>query len=158
MIPTLGRKKPCRVSRRAIFDATRHPRAPEAAELDEADRDFPLHAAAREGDAARCSRLLAQRSSVSVDLRDEDEHTALHWACDGGHVEAAEALLQHGAAVDAQNCDGATPLYMACACGHVDIAKLLVAHGASPNVKDSDGSTPAELVSGAEWAFLEERI
>lgn len=130
--------------------------AEEEAERDAADENFPLHAAARQGDAARCRTLVARRGR-SVDARDEDEHTALHWACDGGHVEAAEALLQHGAAVDARNCDGTTPLYMACACGHVGVAKLLCVHGASPRAADSDGSTPLELVEGDDaWAFLSE--
>ena len=126
--------------------------------LDEADRRQPLHAAARQGNATLCAKLV--RAGRAVDELDEDEHTALHWACDGGHAAAAAALLEAGAAVDAQNCDGATPLYMACACESRDVAMLLCRHGASPRVADSDGSTPADVVRAngsaddAEWRFL----
>ena len=53
------------------------------------------------------------------DEADEDGHTALHWACDAGHMEVARCLLEHGAAPNAQNVDGSTPLHMACACEHL---------------------------------------
>ena len=38
-------------------------------------------------------------------------------ACRGGHYEAAQVLLTHGAAVDAHDGDGATPLLAAADAG-----------------------------------------
>ena len=55
-------------------------------------------------------------------------HTALHWACDAGHVEVARLLLERGAAPNAQNEDGSTPLHMARACEHLDAGRLLCEH------------------------------
>jgi acyl-CoA-binding protein len=63
----------------------------EEEEVAAADRRTPLHAAARKGDARRCEELLAR--GEPVDRLDEDEHTALHWACDGGWLEAVRVLL-----------------------------------------------------------------
>ena len=90
-------------------------------------------------------RYLLGKPDAEPDARDEDEHTALHWACDGGHTEIAQDLIHSGADVNAQNCDGLTPLHMACACEHVAVAKLLINSGASTEIKDEDGSTAREL-------------
>jgi acyl-CoA-binding protein len=113
------------------------------------DLERPLHGFARQGDV-RSVRYLLGKPDTDVDARDDDLHTALHWACDGGHVEVAQALLDSGADVGAQNCDGSTPLHMAAACEHIDVARLLLASGASASATDEDGSTARDLApSGA---------
>lgn len=108
----------------------------------EAER-WPLHEAARCGDAALCARLVAQ--GVELDSADADADTALHWACDSGHLAAAERLLELGASADAQNAQGSTALHNACACGHVKTVELLLSHGATPGMEDEDGCTPADV-------------
>ena len=67
---------------------------------------------------ARCEELL--HGGEGVDAVDEEGHTALHLACDRGHLEIARSLLQRGAPLEAQNCDGMTALHMACACEHLE--------------------------------------
>lgn len=125
----------------------------DAEALAQADRDMPLHGFARQGDA-RSIRYLLGKPGTEVDATDEDDHTPLHWACDGGFVEAARALLDAGATVDAQNCDGSTPLHMACACEHLQVAQLLCERGACTSTLDGDGCTPKDLAPTAIAAAL----
>jgi len=125
--------------------------AEEEAELVQTDRKLPLHAAARQGDSKQCEALLAS-GACSVDARDEDDHTALHWAADSGSMECTRALIGKGASVHSQNCDGSTPLHMACACEHEAVARLLLQHGASREVEDIDGCTPLSLGLAKELA------
>ena len=115
------------------------------------DMESPLHGFARQGDL-KSVRYLLGKPDAEPDARDEDEHTALHWACDGGHTQIAQDLIHSGADVNAQNCDGLTPLHMACACEHVAVAKLLITSGASTEIKDEDGSTARELCPSADFA------
>ena len=98
-------------------------------------------------DASRCASLLA--SGLPIDARDEDEHTALHWACDGGFDDVAICLLEGGAMIDAQNCDGQSPLHMACACEQLDVARELISRGADVSLRDADGCVPADLCPSA---------
>lgn len=107
----------------------------------EAER-WPLHEAGRCGDASLCARLVAR--GAALDGGDDDEDTALHWACDAGHFETAERLLSLGASPNVQNAEGSTPLHNACACGHVRVAELLLARGASPDAEDEEGRTPLQ--------------
>ncbi|KAL3903174.1 MAG: hypothetical protein SGPRY_011784 [Prymnesium sp.] len=69
--------------------------------------------------------------------------TALYVACEFGHLEVAEILLQAGAPPDQPRDDGATPLYKACQDGgKLDIARLLLKHGAKADQIDTAGMTP----------------
>ena len=111
-------------------------------------RRWPLHEAARRGDAELCGRLVWS-GSVAVDATDEDAHTALHWACDGGHVDTARTLLRLGAAVDVRNDDGATALHLACACEYTEVVEALLLAGADASARDEDGATPIECAPPA---------
>jgi ankyrin repeat protein len=70
-------------------------------------------------------------------------------ASDGGHVELARVLLEHGAVATAQDGDGSTPLHWASSGGHVELARVLLEHGAvatatadsAPNSHGSFSST-----------------
>ena len=66
--------------------------------------------------------------------------TALHCACQTGHVEVAHLLVAAGGvelarAVDERN---ATALHLACDNGHLEIARLLIAAGGVKLVKELD--------------------
>lgn len=53
------------------------------------------------------------------------EMTALHWACQNGHVQVVKALLEYGANKDLANKFGLQPVDIANQIGRFDIANLL---------------------------------
>ncbi|KTD65888.1 ankyrin repeat domain-containing protein [Legionella spiritensis] len=56
----------------------------------------------------------------------------LKTACQQGHFDTAEWLINHGAGVNNENeINGSTAIYMACQHGHIDIVRLLINNGAS---------------------------
>ena len=112
------------------------------------DEMLPLHKAVQRGDVHQC-RMLIDEAGLAVDEADDDGHTALHWACDAGHMEVARCLLEYGAAPDAQNVDGSTPMHMACVCEHHELARLLLERGADVGLRDGDGQSPADLAPAA---------
>ena len=79
-----------------------------------------------------------------------DDSTALMFACEKGHVEAARLLLEKGAAVDAQDENGVTPLMTACEEGHVEVARLLLEKGADRTLADKEGRTALDHVDMEE--------
>jgi hypothetical protein len=96
-----------------------------------------LAAAARSGDAAEIAGLLDAGLSVDTPLRYNT--TALHPACDRGHVEVVKLLLARGAKTEVTDTFyGSTPLVWALnpAMGpftdrHLEIVRLLLAKGAT---------------------------
>lgn len=103
-----------------------------------------LAEACRGGDAARVREALA-RPGVDANAADEEGRTALHWAADGGHEDAAAALLAAGAAADARDEEGQTPLHYAATVEAPGVCALLLEAGADPEAEDRDGDTPAGL-------------
>ncbi len=55
----------------------------------------------------------------------------LHVACQKGHLELAEYLIDMGVPVNSQNNSGNTPFHMACENGHVELAQWLSENGAT---------------------------
>ncbi len=62
---------------------------------------------------------------LDVNARGKDGRTLLHWAAEGGHYEAAEMLLQHGADPRLADREGKTPQQLALARGQRQVASLL---------------------------------
>lgn len=87
---------------------------------------------------------------VSADLRrDEDGATALLVACEGGHVECTNLLIQRGCPPGKASRTGRTPVMAASFHGHPDCLKLLLAARASPydgTMQDDKGSERTPLV------------
>lgn len=73
-----------------------------------------------------------------------DGFTPLHLAAFFGHAEAAELLLDRGAATNvvSRNQLQVMPLHSAAAGSHVGVARLLVAAGADVNATQRHGYTP----------------
>ena len=103
-----------------------------------------LAEACRGGDAARVRAGLA-RPGVDANAADEEGRTALHWAADGGHEDAAAALLAAGAVADARDEEGQTPLHYAATVEAPGVCALLLEAGADPEAEDRDGDTPSGL-------------
>ncbi|KMZ67150.1 Acyl-CoA Binding Protein [Zostera marina] len=110
-----------------------------------------VHVSAREGKAEDLIKHL--ENGVSVNLRDSDERTALHWAVDRGHLHLVDILISNGADINAKDNEGQTPLHYAALCEREAVAEFLVEHRADVNMKDNDGSTPADLIASS-WNFM----
>jgi uncharacterized protein len=79
--------------------------------------------------------------------------TALLHAARQGHIAAAQALLDGGAAIN-QVSDGeaASPLLMAVINGEFDMAMFLIKHGADPNIAEGgNGATPLWAAVNTQW-------
>lgn len=102
--------------------------------------------------AAEHNRLSTVNSLLSshatlVHCCDEDGYTPLHRVAYGGHVSAAQALLNAGSKVNARTVDGWTPLHSACRWNRVSVASLLLSHGAQINAQTNGGLTPLHLAA-----------
>jgi len=80
------------------------------------------------GDLDEVKRLV-QQQCVDVNARDEYDQTALYCACEKGHTDMVQYLLDSGASVSL----GATPLVAAVINKHMTVVRLLLEHGAHPD-------------------------
>jgi ankyrin repeat protein len=121
----------------------------------------PLLRAARGADVAAIERLV--EAGALLDLPQRDGITPLMAAVGAGAssidtrgkfrtaveaLEAADALLEAGAAIDQTDARGRTALHYAAAAGYTDVALLLVDRGASLAATDADGVTPIDAANG----------
>jgi uncharacterized protein len=86
-------------------------------------RDFPLHAAAYDGDQRETILLI--KNSAHVDAPDHLGRTPLHLAALRGHSSVITALLGYGALLDLNADDGKRPLDYAAESGHDEAMRLL---------------------------------
>jgi cytochrome c len=105
----------------------------------------PLQDAARAGDIELIKQLLAQGADINENV---GVGTALWYAIQEDHPEAAVFLIQHGADVNARTPWG-TPLYGAAAQGLEVVAQLLLERGADPNARSIGNQTPLLVAAGA---------
>ena len=72
-----------------------------------------MHRSAYHGPAEICD-LLIKKAPLLIDALDGYyENSALHYAAQGGKIEAVKVLLKHGAIIDLKNKSGKTPLDLA---------------------------------------------
>lgn len=111
-----------------------------------------IHGFAREGDMANLLKCI--ENGVSVNLKDSEGRTPLHWAVDRGHLNVTELLVGRDADVNAKDNDGQTPLHYAVTCEREAIAEYLVKHNADIYSKDDDGSSPRDICD-SNWPCLQ---
>lgn len=93
--------------------------------LNTAARNEALREAAKTGDVATLSSLIAQ--GVNINQRDASGATALHYATSCGHDEAVAVLLACvNVNVNAANEEGYSPLHLACRRGYHQIVGILL--------------------------------
>jgi 26S proteasome non-ATPase regulatory subunit 10 len=83
--------------------------------------------------------LLAKPAAIHA--KDEDERTALHWACSGSRLETAAMLLEKGASADVPDDSSWTPLHIAASVGCDEIVKLLLQQEVEVGAKNESGRT-----------------
>ena len=105
--------------------------------------NFPLHHAARFGDARWIGALRAVNEQ-QLNERDQQGCTPLDYAAAAGHAQCIEALLATGMChVNKESSFGYTPLGSAARLGYTaSIRVLLGADGIDVNLKDRHGWTP----------------
>ncbi|KAK1900771.1 Ankyrin repeat and SOCS box protein 14 [Dissostichus eleginoides] len=105
----------------------------------------PLHEAA----AQRNQNILELTFKVSgsVDSRTLRGQTPLLLAAEGGLIENASFLLQHGAKPDIQDCDLDSPLLVAIRSGRADLVQLLLLQGSSVDKEGLHGRCPLHEAS-----------
>ncbi|XP_071732599.1 acyl-CoA-binding domain-containing protein 1-like isoform X2 [Rutidosis leptorrhynchoides] len=111
-----------------------------------------IHDFAREGDVQNLLKCL--EGGISVDTKDSEGRTPLHWAVDRGHTDVAELLLSKNADVNIKDNEGQTPLHYAAVCEREAIAELLVKASAGISIKDDDGNYPSDL-SSSNWPWIQ---
>ncbi|KAF5195825.1 Acyl-coa-binding domain-containing protein [Thalictrum thalictroides] len=109
-----------------------------------------IHECAREGEIDNLHKYIGDGESVN--LKDSEGRTPLHWAVDRGHSNIVELLLSKNADVNAKDNEGQTPLHYAAMCDRDDIAELLVKGNADRDVKDNEGNSPSDLCeTNSSW-------
>ncbi|GIL93449.1 hypothetical protein Vretimale_12719 [Volvox reticuliferus] len=73
--------------------------------------------AAQRNDTGYIKKLAERTLDFNVNIRDQLQRTALHWAAELGHVDAAELLIDYGIDVKAVECNGRTAVHLAARSG-----------------------------------------
>ncbi|MFZ0961010.1 MAG: ankyrin repeat domain-containing protein [Terriglobia bacterium] len=131
-----------------------------AAKMREADKQFPLHLAARDGDLARAEDLIRANPNLAIQKNYMGD-TPLHKAAQFGRGRAAQMaklLLSLGKAdVNARDSSGKTALHRAVNNyeEEIEVVKVLCENGADVSAKDSDGFTPLHEAAGGKKDIVE---
>ncbi|CAN0922603.1 Acyl-CoA-binding domain-containing protein 2 [Linum grandiflorum] len=115
-----------------------------------------VHGFAREGDADNLLKSI-NHDNVSVNLKDSEGRTPLHWAVDRGHLNIVELLVEQNADINAKDNEGQTALHYAVVCDREGIADLLVKQNANVDEKDNDGMSAKELCE-SNWSCLQKAV
>ena len=84
---------------------------------------------------------------IAEHMQDPDGDDALHTAAQGGHHQAAKALIEGGADIGRTNADGDAPLHLAVRNGRAPLITLLLQRGADADATGEDGDTPLHLAA-----------
>ena len=78
-------------------------------------------------------------------LKEKNDNTPLHCACEQGQLSIVQYLISKGANIEAKNTSGMTPLHDASSWSKIDVIKFLISKGANKNAKDNNGKKPYDL-------------
>ncbi|GMH35737.1 hypothetical protein BSKO_03605 [Bryopsis sp. KO-2023] len=109
-------------------------------------RKASLHHAVLVGNLDVVVECLYKCSTKSVNKRDRDGFTALHFAALYDHREIVRLLLERGADADCADKMGRTPLHVASARGHHEVVQMLVRSGAQVKLRDKAGLKSVDVI------------
>jgi ankyrin repeat protein len=104
----------------------------------------PLCSAGYSGTPAMIRFLIEQGAEVQ-EACGSAGRSAVHRAADGGNVEGARVLLEHGHDPNGRPGRSRTPLHMVVEKGNLEFVTLLLEYGADTNRKDWDEQTALEI-------------
>jgi serine/threonine-protein phosphatase 6 regulatory ankyrin repeat subunit A/serine/threonine-protein phosphatase 6 regulatory ankyrin repeat subunit B len=108
-----------------------------------------LHDAALGGHKEVAAFLLSQGADASS--RDDEDATPVMLACEEGHLEVVQMLLEatEGQGLEDRDRNGWTALHLAAAAGHKDVVAFLLSKGADATTKGAMQETP--LMKACAW-------
>ena len=104
----------------------------------------PALMVALQGESLKAAKALWDAKGNQIDVRNHAGETPLMMAALKAEVDAATALVAHGAAVQK---DGWSPLHYAATGGSAAIVRLLLAKGAVLEARSPNGSTPLMMAA-----------
>ena len=107
-------------------------------------RGQPALLVALQGESLKVAKVLIDARGIQVDIRNHAGETPLMMAALKAEVDAASALVAHGASVKK---DGWSPLHYAATGGSAAIVKLLLDKGAVLEARSPNGSTPLMMAA-----------
>jgi ankyrin repeat protein len=108
------------------------------------ERGQPALIAALQSESVKVAKVLMDARGIRIDIRNHAGETPLMMAALKAEVDAAGALVAHGAAVQK---DGWSPLHYAATGGSAAIVKLLLSKGAAIEARSPNGSTPLMMAA-----------
>ena len=99
-------------------------------------------------EAAKKGKILLLEVALNKDARTSSDGydicTPLLVACEYGHKNIVEYLLDNGCEINFRGTIKYTPLHRACSNGYRDIVQLLLSKGANYNAKNNSNNTPLD--------------
>jgi ankyrin repeat protein len=99
---------------------------------------------ALQDESLKVAKVLWDTKGIQIDIRNHAGETPLMMAALKAQVDAATALVAHGAAVQK---DGWSPLHYAATGGSAAIVRLLLSKGAALEARSPNGSTPLMMAA-----------
>ncbi len=104
----------------------------------------PALIVALQGESLKVAKVLLDAKGIQIDVRNHAGETPLMMAALKAEVDAANALVAHGASVQK---DGWSPLHYAATGGSAAIVRLLLSKGAVLEARSPNGSTPLMMAA-----------
>jgi uncharacterized protein len=107
-------------------------------------RGQPALIVALQSESLKVAKVLWDAKGIQVDIRNHAGETPLMMAALKAEVDAANALVAHGAAVQKE---GWSPLHYAATGGSAAIVRLLLSKGAMLEARSPNGTTPLMMAA-----------
>lgn len=94
----------------------------------------------------RVSTFIFFKDKIDINLSDEKNSTALHWAAYNGSEEVVTYLLTYkDIKINMRDDEGQTPIFVATVYGNTRIVRRLLMKGANRHMKNNEGKKPINI-------------